>query len=167
MRTPRQAARVVVLDPTGAVFMFQYHEEGTGAHWALPGGGLDPGETPLQAARRELREETGWDDIPLDGTLLCLWEHDFTRIGVPVRQREHIFLTRGPRRDLTGEVGWSRAPDGIPRARWWPPDELSATTETVWPPRLADLPAAVRRDGPPTAPVDLGHVPTDHRPGAA
>ncbi|MET7941827.1 NUDIX domain-containing protein [Streptomyces sp. NPDC005302] len=158
MRTPRQAARVAVLDPAGAVFMFRYDNAEVGVHWALPGGGMDPGETPLQAARRELREETGWDDIPLDGTLLCRWEHDFTRIGVPVRQHEHIFLTRGPRRDLTGELGSAHEADGILRGRLWPPDELSAATEALWPPQLPDLLAAVRR-GPPTTPVDLGFVP--------
>uniref|UniRef100_UPI002FDBFEC6 NUDIX domain-containing protein n=1 Tax=Streptomyces sp. IBSBF 2435 TaxID=2903531 RepID=UPI002FDBFEC6 len=53
-------------------------------------------ETPEQAAVRELREETGWTDLAL-GPVLCLWEHDFTRAGVPVRQHEHIFLAYGPR----------------------------------------------------------------------
>src|ERR1700734_4311333 len=28
--------------------------------WELPAGRLDPGETPLQAAKRELAEETGY-----------------------------------------------------------------------------------------------------------
>ncbi|WP_411136131.1 NUDIX domain-containing protein [Streptomyces sp. C10] len=51
MRTPRQAARVAVLDPDGALFLFRYDNEEVGAHWAMPGGGLDPGEAPRAGAR--------------------------------------------------------------------------------------------------------------------
>lgn len=29
--------------------------------WALPGGGVEPGESPAQGALRELWEEVGWD----------------------------------------------------------------------------------------------------------
>ncbi|MGW7551556.1 NUDIX domain-containing protein [Streptomyces rimosus] len=52
--------------------------------------------TPRQAAERELREETGWADIEATDAVLCRWEHDFTRAGMPVRQHEEIFLARAP-----------------------------------------------------------------------
>ncbi|MGW3656120.1 NUDIX hydrolase [Streptomyces sp. NPDC005151] len=158
MRIPRQAARVAVLDPAGSVFMFRYDNEEVGVHWAMPGGGLDPGESPLQAAERELREETGWTDIEVGGTVLCLWEHDFTRAGVPVRQHEYIFLAHGPRRDPVGDLAASHAADKILRWRWWSPDDLSGDSEPLWPPQLPELLADVRKDGAPATPIDLGYV---------
>jgi 8-oxo-dGTP pyrophosphatase MutT (NUDIX family) len=39
-----------------------------GHHWDYPKGHLDPGETPMQAALRELKEETGIGDATvIDG----------------------------------------------------------------------------------------------------
>ncbi|MFN3525611.1 MAG: NUDIX domain-containing protein, partial [Paracoccus sp. (in: a-proteobacteria)] len=36
------------------------HQHAPEPEFQLPGGGIDPGESPLQALHREVREETGW-----------------------------------------------------------------------------------------------------------
>ncbi|MFF6997438.1 GNAT family N-acetyltransferase [Streptomyces sp. NPDC008313] len=140
LRTPRRAARVAVLDPGGAVFLFRYDNEEVGVHWAMPGGGIEPGESRREGALRELREETGWTDLE-PGPRLCTWEHDFTRAGVPVRQHEVIYVAHGPRREPLGgdHVRGTHSEEGILAWRWWTPEELAATKEALWPPDLARL----------------------------
>ncbi|WP_409000570.1 GNAT family N-acetyltransferase [Streptomyces europaeiscabiei] len=139
LRTPRRAARVAVLDPEGAVFLFKYHNAEVGVHWALPGGGLEADETPREGALRELREETGWTDVE-PGAFLGTWEHDFTRAGISVRQHDHMFVARGPRREpVGGLLAAARTKEGILAWRWWTRQELTEAEEAVWPPELLSL----------------------------
>ena len=54
----RMGAGVVLINPDGLVFAGQRIDNPTPA-WQMPQGGIDKGETPRQAALRELVEETG------------------------------------------------------------------------------------------------------------
>jgi 8-oxo-dGTP pyrophosphatase MutT (NUDIX family) len=71
----RPTVRVVCLDPCNRVLLLCWLDPSDGTlAWDLPGGGIAAGERPLDAARRELHEESG---IP----------------GVCVTER-HIFVRR-------------------------------------------------------------------------
>jgi 8-oxo-dGTP pyrophosphatase MutT (NUDIX family) len=41
-------------------------------HWGFPKGQAEPGEAPLEAARREMREETGIADFALSWGEVCM-----------------------------------------------------------------------------------------------
>ncbi|WP_297771501.1 RNA pyrophosphohydrolase [uncultured Roseovarius sp.] len=54
----RQCVGVMLVNVAGHVFVGQRIDNDTPA-WQMPQGGIDPGETPQEAALRELWEETG------------------------------------------------------------------------------------------------------------
>ncbi|MCY4179886.1 MAG: NUDIX hydrolase [Litoreibacter sp.] len=53
----RPGAYAILWDGHALLTTFQEEPE---AEFQLPGGGIDPGESPLQALHREVWEETGW-----------------------------------------------------------------------------------------------------------
>jgi len=58
----RPTARVLLINGNNEIFLLKTHfdpEVGLPPRWLTPGGGIDSGETPLEAAVRELFEETG------------------------------------------------------------------------------------------------------------
>jgi 8-oxo-dGTP diphosphatase len=143
-RTPRPAARIVLLDPAGRVLLFRFDPDDRPPFWCTPGGALDPGESYPTAARRELLEETGLDLDP--GPEILRRVVDFLTIeGVPVTADERYFLARAPhdRIETHGHTALERRV--MTRWRWFTSAELTEATEPYFPSDLlailADLEA--------------------------
>src|SRR5258707_14543061 len=67
--TPRVAAGVLIRDGSDRVLLVKPSYK---AGWEIPGGYVEPGESPKQAARREVHEELGID-TPIGRLLVVDW----------------------------------------------------------------------------------------------
>lgn len=144
----RSAVRLVVLDVGERVLLFRIREPldpDQRTCWELPGGGIDAGETYVDAALRELAEETGMNAEP-------------SELGPPTWRRRVTFRHDGFRRLQDEVVLAVRLTESAPDVseadqlaaeqenylgfRWWPVAEIEASTERFYPGRL---PALIRR----------------------
>jgi 8-oxo-dGTP pyrophosphatase MutT (NUDIX family) len=144
----RSAVRLVVLDADGRVLLFHTRDvdhPGLGTWWELPGGGIDPGETYLDAAVRELREETGITAAGCDiGPPAWRRRASFKHRQARHLQNEVIVALRlsvpGPRIDGSRRLDYEK--EDYFGFRWWPAAEIIGSTERFYPGQLPRLLAA-------------------------
>jgi 8-oxo-dGTP pyrophosphatase MutT (NUDIX family) len=155
----RLTARVVLLDPLDRVLLMKgrlpTRRDGPGA-WFPIGGGAEPGETVLEAAAREIREETGFAEFEL-GPLVGRREGMMRLAGdEEVWFDEHYVLARCAGGEPVRHGWQADEHDLIDDIRWWTLAELSATEERVFPPAFAvllgDILAERLPDPPPVIP---------------
>jgi 8-oxo-dGTP pyrophosphatase MutT (NUDIX family) len=140
----RSCVRVVLRDRDGRILLFRAElaSMAAGHWWELPGGGIEEGESYVDAAVREIRAETGLQIAP-------------TQVGPPRWRRSATWTARGIRR-LQHEIvvgvdlqasrppisGTGRTAEELadyPESRWWQVADLLSSSERFYPGRLREL----------------------------
>lgn len=113
---------VIVVDNGRILLIKRSTKLNEGGKWGLPGGYVDPDETTLQAATREVREETGWQAADL---------RLFTIIDSPRRRndpRQNIcFIFCGKAVQKVQDTDWE-----VDDVQWYPIDQTPAEVEMAF-----------------------------------
>jgi 8-oxo-dGTP pyrophosphatase MutT (NUDIX family) len=140
----RATARIMLIDERDRIFLLKTHfdpEVGLPPRWLTPGGAIDDGESTLEAAVRELREETGmiidpevlgqpvleasgrWDWA--DGLNYHTYTDTIYELKVQSFEPDTSGFTQDELRDIL-------------EYRWWTVDEILESQESLAPHDLRD-----------------------------
>lgn len=136
----RKCSKVLLVDAQERVLLFSGIDRTkpeVAPWWFAVGGALEPGETPVEAAVRETREETGLtidDPGPIVFTRSFSWDFE----GKDYDQEEWFFLVR-VERFTPATKDWTDTETATFRgSRWWSIEELRSTGQQVFPEGLAE-----------------------------
>ncbi|MDP1712661.1 MAG: NUDIX domain-containing protein [Candidatus Nanopelagicaceae bacterium] len=153
----RHTARVLLVDESDRLLLFQGQDPANPSdiYWCPVGGGIDVGESPEEAARREVREETGLIDFEL-GPHIWNRQHKYTFNGKRHHVNEKWFFARVSAFEVDTSALFGLERVAFLGHRWWAQSALDTTSEIMTPRQLASLYRDLTLNGLPEAPIELG-----------
>jgi 8-oxo-dGTP diphosphatase len=129
----------MLFDEAGAILLIRFvvsRAEGEFVFWALPGGEVEAGETEIEAAAREVREELGLE-LKVTGPVYCD-SNQFFHQGEMQDNVDFLFRVECGR-EAPRLIGFTSDEKEIMREiRWWSETEVEASQERIFPGNLAE-----------------------------
>ena len=130
MKTEPRVRVSAILRWKGRVLLCRHEKPGK-EYWLLPGGGVDGGETIIEALRRELREELGLEEFDA-GPLVWTHERTFPWAQRLMHQVNDVYLVRVDAHEPQPTIDLEE--EAVVSYRWWTLEEIESTDERVTPP---------------------------------
>ena len=147
----RRSARVILLDPEDRTLLFR-----SGEWWFTPGGGIDPGESTVRAAVRELAEETGLRVTPEElGSPVAVTSGYAANDWLTGMWHDTFYFHRADVFEVDTSGFQPFEASTVVGHRWWTAAELDATTDRVAPTGLGGLVGELAAGRVPAEPVRL------------
>ena len=149
----RHSVRALLVDEQDRLLLYHFQIDGPRRVWAAPGGGVEAGESDLEALRRELREEIGFDP---PGEPRHVWHQEVVVAGhLPGYDGvvNDYYLIRTTAFPLPGD----HPEEDIQGFRWWSlPEIRTYEGPDLFSPRDLSVLFPALLSAPPSSPLMLG-----------
>lgn len=153
----RPTSRILVIDERDRLLLLRANNDDRPEEffWFSPGGGVEPGESYEEGARRELWEETGLT-VPSVGP--CVWHRDREFRGVQFRERYFVVHTEAfDPEPADPDPRWEQYLLREGWYRWWTHEELLVYDgpDRILPPAIQTMLAPILERRFPSEPLLL------------
>lgn len=159
----RETARIVLLNEQDRILLFKMKDPSVTSKenpagepvWYPPGGGVEENESYLEAAKRELWEETGLADGVKWGPLVWIRDIHLFVNQKKTRFIEYYYVARVHGTKITMKHFTEVEKNNYQAHHWWSIDEIEKTNELIFPKELKEKLTPILKGGYPAAPIHI------------